>query len=79
MPTLANDQSPNSQCIVSGSDDRTVRLWNAGTGAALQMLEGYSSDVKLMALSQDSRAGLLVLNDWVIEGKVKILWLPPDY
>jgi hypothetical protein len=22
---------------------------------------------------------LLVLNDWVIEGGTKILWLPPDY
>jgi hypothetical protein len=23
--------------------------------------------------------GLFVLNDWVIEGKGEILWLPPDY
>jgi hypothetical protein len=34
-----------------------------------------------IAFSQDGMVeqALFVSNDWVIEGKRKILWLPPDY
>jgi hypothetical protein len=51
------------------------------TGAALQTLEGHSSSVSSVAFSTDSKGeeALFVLNDWVVEGKGKILWLPPEY
>jgi WD40 repeat protein len=66
---------------VSGSRDKTVRLWDAVTGALLQTLEGYSDKVSLAAFPLDDRQAntLLVSNNWVVEGGIKILWLPPEY
>jgi WD40 repeat protein len=39
----------------SGSGDNTVRLWNAGTGAQLQTLEGHSDRVTSVAFSPDGK------------------------
>jgi WD40 repeat protein len=39
--------------IVSGSDDKTVRVWDTQTGKELAVLEGYSGDVNSMAFSPD--------------------------
>ena len=73
--------SPDGQRVVSGSDDETVRLWDSVTGAALQTLEGHSDLVESVTFSTDSKGqeALFVSNDWVVEGKVKLLWLPPEY
>ena len=62
-------------------NDETVRLWDAVTGAALQTLEGHSDLVNSVAFSPDGKVeqGLLVSNNWVVEGKEQILWLPPEY
>src|SRR5438045_4339725 len=40
---------------MSGSYDDTVRLWDAGTGAALQTLEGHSHSVNSVAFSPDGK------------------------
>ena len=40
---------------MSGSGDKTVRLWDTVTGRALQMLEGYSDFVRSVAFSLNSK------------------------
>ena len=52
-----------------------------GDGAALQTLEGHSSGVNPVALSPDDKLeqALFILDNWVLDRKGKILWLPPNY
>jgi len=73
--------SSDGKQVVSGSDDKTVRLWDAVTGAPLQTLEGHAGEVNSVALSSDGKAvnTFLVSNNWVVEGDIKILWLPSEY
>ncbi|KAG9229085.1 hypothetical protein BJ875DRAFT_508153 [Amylocarpus encephaloides] len=58
--------SPNGKHVVSGSYDKTVRLWDAATGAPLQTLEGHSNWVNSVAFSPDGKLRVLsVLDNWV--------------
>ncbi|KAH1371911.1 hypothetical protein KXX50_004916, partial [Aspergillus fumigatus] len=41
--------------IVSGSDDNTIKLWDAQTGLELRSLEGHSSLVGSVAFSPDGQ------------------------
>jgi WD40 repeat protein len=73
--------SRDGQQIVSGSYDRTVRLWDAATGTLQQILEGYTASVDSVAFSPDGglSPSLYVKEDWLINGTTNMLWLPSDY
>jgi WD40 repeat protein len=47
--------SPNSKQVVSGSDDKTVRLWDTVIRAALQTFEGHASLIRSVAFSPDGK------------------------
>ncbi len=47
--------SPDGRFIVSGSGDRTVKVWEAATGRLLRSLEGHKDDMTAVAVSPDGR------------------------
>ncbi|KAL7917824.1 hypothetical protein ACQKWADRAFT_273276 [Trichoderma austrokoningii] len=47
--------SPNGQRLASGSDDKTVTVWDANSGACLQTLEGHHGWVYSVAFSPNGQ------------------------
>jgi WD40 repeat protein len=47
--------SPDGKQVASALDDRTVRLWDAAMGAALQTLKGHTSMVSTVTFSPDGK------------------------
>ncbi len=50
--------SADGRIAVSGSEDRTVRLWDTASGDCLRTLTGHTDDLESVAISGD--AGVVV-------------------
>ncbi|KAF2405648.1 hypothetical protein EJ06DRAFT_553000, partial [Trichodelitschia bisporula] len=62
-------------------------LWDAGSGKALQTLEGQS-DINAVAFSLDGKQSpgsgsdpprFRIVGEWIIIGAEELLWLPVEY
>ncbi len=50
--------SPDNLHLISGSSDRTIRIWNMNQGTEAKVLEGHSGPVNTLCLNQDGRLAL---------------------
>ena len=51
---------PDGRRVVSGSDDKTLKVWDVETGECVATLEGHSESVRcLLYTSPSPRDGLL--------------------
>ncbi len=50
---MAVEVSPDGKCVISGSWDKTVKIWNIETGECLKTLKGHSADIQSLAVFPD--------------------------
>ena len=47
--------TPDGRGLVTGGEERTVKIWDSATGGVLHTLRGHTGDVLCVAVSRDGR------------------------
>jgi WD40 repeat protein len=55
--------TPDGRRVVSASDDRTLRLWDLGSGQMIRTLEGHRDEVSAVAVTPDGRQAVSASDD----------------
>ena len=58
QPISAVAFSPDGRWVLTGSNDKTARLWDVATGREIRRFEGHASSVVSVAFSPDGHLGL---------------------
>ena len=75
--------SPDSKLVASGSGDKTVKIWDAATGACMQTLANVGFPSLIASWSGDEKKplqqyyGVSSDNRWITRSSENWLWLPP--
>ena len=59
--------SPDSQKLISGSKDKTSRIWDVNSGETLQVLKGHSKPIYGAAFSKDGQRVATGSNDFTLK------------
>ena len=49
------DYSSDGRFVVSGSGDKTVRIWDVDTGECVKILKGHTSEVNGVSFSPNNK------------------------
>lgn len=47
--------SPDGDCIISGAEDKTVKVWRISTLECFKTLQGHKEEVTAVAISPDGK------------------------
>jgi len=56
--------SSDNTFIISGSNDKTIRIWDVVSGECIKILEGHNSRISSVALSKNNNDQFIVSGSW---------------